>query len=198
MTARHEKRMTRPPLPLAASVLIVLLPLLLTGCAAPDGKTQLRYMAWGNPEQLQTEQTIIAEFEKSHPKIHVKLTMVPGSGYQDKLHLMLASRTAPDVMRVDHYYFPELVRKEYFAPLDDFIRQDPDLDPADFFPVALREGRYEGKLYGLNVLFGGIQIYYNKKMFQEARLEDPYALYQQGRWDWDAFLAAARRMTREA
>jgi multiple sugar transport system substrate-binding protein len=175
----------------------LILPLLLAGCAEPDPRTLIRYMAWGNPEQLQTEQKIIAEFEKRHPDLRVKLTMVPGSGYQDKLHLMLASRTAPDVMRVDHYFFPSLVRKEYFAPLDDFIRGDSHFDRADFFPVALREGNYEGKLYGLNVLFGGIQIYYNKDMFRGAGLEDPYELYRQGRWTWDTFLRAAKRMTRE-
>ena len=39
----------------------LLLPLLLAGCADPDGRTLIRYMAWGNPEQLQTEQKIIAE-----------------------------------------------------------------------------------------------------------------------------------------
>jgi multiple sugar transport system substrate-binding protein len=178
--------------------LCALIALLPGGCAEPDGRTQLRYMAWGNPEQLETEKKIIAEFEKRNPELRVKLTMVPGSGYQDKLHLMLASRTAPDVMRVDHYFFPSLVRKEYFSPLEPFIQNDPSFDLDDFFPITLRESSHEGKLYGLNVLFGAIQIYYNKSLFQAAGLEDPYALYRQGRWDWDAFLHAAKRLTREA
>src|SRR5206468_682490 len=52
------------------------------------------------------------------------------------------------------------------------------------------------QLYGLNVLFGAVQIYYNKSLFQAARLDDPYDLYRQGRWDWNAFLKAAKRLTR--
>jgi multiple sugar transport system substrate-binding protein len=109
---------------------------------------------------------------------------------------MLASRTAPDVFRVDHYNFPAIVRKGYFLPLDPLVAQEPPGFLNDFMPVALEEGRYQGKLYGLNVLFGPMIIYYNKKLFQEAGLPDPYELDKQGKWTWEAFVSAARKLTR--
>lgn len=172
-----------------------------TGCvrapqAGKDGRVTIRYMAWGNPEQLAVERQIAAEFEKINPNVRVHLFMVPGSSYADKLQLMLASRTAPDVMRADHYYFPALARKNYFLPLDPLIAQEKPGFLDDFVPLALDEGRWNGALYGMNVLFGGVMIYYNKKLFAEAGLPDPYDLHKQGRWDWATFVAFAQKLTK--
>jgi multiple sugar transport system substrate-binding protein len=182
------------------ALLLAVAVLCLPGCARSEagdaGRVTIRYMAWGNPEQLAVERQIAAEFEKRHPGIHVHLFMVPGSAYSDKLQLMLASRTAPDVVRADHYYFPALVRKEYFRSLEPFIAREPAGFLADFIPLALEEGRWRGELYGLNVLFGAMLIYYNQDLFRQAGLPDPYQLDRQGKWDWAAFVRAAQAITR--
>jgi multiple sugar transport system substrate-binding protein len=168
------------------------------GCAPrqKDERTTIRYMAWGNPEQLAVERQIADEFERLNPKVRVHLVMVPGSSYADKLQLMLASRTAPDVMRVDHYYYPALVRKGYFLPLMPFIEQEGGDFLADFSPVALDECRYRGELYAMNVLFGPVILYYNKALFAAAGLPEPYGLAKQGRWAWDTFVNATERLTK--
>jgi multiple sugar transport system substrate-binding protein len=181
-----------------AVLLLLGLAALAGGCApgARDGRTRIRYMAWGNPEQIAVEKQLVEEFEKRRPDIDVHLFMVPGSSYADKVQLMLASRTAPDVLRVDHYYFPALARKEYFLPLDPLIAREPPGFLEDFTPLAIEEGRWQGTLYGLNVLFGPVMIYYNKSLFQKAGLTDPYELHKQGKWDWETFVKSARALTR--
>ncbi len=178
---------------LAATVFIC-----LGGCAHRDsGKVTIRYMAWGNADHLAVEQAIIDRFEKSHPNIHVKLFMVPDSAYHQKLQIMLASRSAPDVMKVDLYFFPALVRKGYFRSIQPFIDADPTFDEADFFPQALEECRYKGQLYGLNVAFGGHVIYYNKTMFKNEGIPDPYELYKRGEWTTDKFVEVASKLTKK-
>ena len=170
-----------------------------SGCARPRdprGRVTIRYMAWGNPEQLAVERRIADEFEKRNPGVRVHLFIVPGSSYTDKLQLMLASRTAPDVMRCDHYYFPALARKEYFLPLDPLAAREPRDFLDDYARLALEEGTWRGTLYGMNVLFGPVLLYFNKKTFAEAGLTDPYALHKRGRWDWQAFVESARALTR--
>lgn len=170
--------------------------LLGVGCGKEeDGVVELRYMAWGNPQQLALEEKLLAEFNKENPGIRAKLLKVPGTAYGNKMIIMLASRTAPDVMRVDHYNFPAHVQKGYFMPLDGFIAKDPTFRLDDFIPVTVEEGRYQGKLYGLNVLFGSILMYYNKTMVQKAGLEDPFEVWKKGGWTWDRYLDYAKRMT---
>ena len=174
--------------------LLGLLP--LVACVPDDFHgTEIRYMAWGNPQQLKLEKQFCEEFSQSHPGIRVKFIQTPSSAYHYKMVLMLASHTAPDVMRVDHYDFPALVAKDYFYPLDDLIRKDPEYKLSDYFPGAMEEGRYRGKMYGLSVLFGAPIIYYNKDLLAKANLEEPYNLWKRGEWTWDAYLRYAQAMT---
>ena len=173
---------------------------LVSGCLpslrSSDGRTTLNYMAWGNFEQLAVEQQVADAFEKRHPDVRVHLFMVPGSAYADKMQLMLASRTAPDVLRVDHYYFPALVRKDYFLPLDAFAAREGAGFLDDFVQVALDECRYNNKLYALNVLFGPVVFYYNKTLFEKAGLPTPYAMSQIGEWNWDNYIQFAQALTK--
>ena len=173
--------------------------LALTVSCTPQSQNliEINYMAWGNPQQLELEQKLCDEFNAANPGIRVKLFKVPGSAYGNKMIVMLASRTAPDVMRVDHYNFPALVQKDYFLPMDELIANDPEFSLDDFFEVAVDEGRYKGKLYGMNVLFGSIVMYYNKTMVQKAGLEDPFELWKKGEWTWDRYLGHAKKMTKK-
>lgn len=182
---------------LALAALGLLVP---AGCsratACPSGKTCLRYMAWGNPEQLDVERKIIAKFNRDNPDLHIKLFTVPASSYGQKMTTMLVSGTAPDILRVDHYNFAAMQKKGYFVDLTPYAARDPSYSASDFVPTAIEEGTVEGRLYGLNVLFGGILIYYNRTLFEEAGLEDPYRLYLRGEWTWDQFRKSAIALTR--
>ncbi len=114
----------------------------------------------------------------------------------NKAIVMLASRTAPDVMRIEHFNFPQLVKKDYFLPLDAVTKDDPEFKPADFFPWTLAEGTYKGKLYGLNTMSGAAILYYNKTMVKDAGLEDPNAVAKRGEWTYDRFREYAIAMSR--
>jgi len=160
------------------------------------GRVTIRYMAWGNPEQLGAEMELIKEFERRFPNIHVRLTLVPGSAYYQKLQVMLASGTAPDVFRCDHYQFPAYAHRGYFMPLDQFIDNDPRFRYEDYFTLTIREGMYQGQFYGPNVLFGSRVIYYNRTLFAQEGLPDPYEQYKRGEWTFEQFLDAARRLTK--
>ncbi len=167
----------------------------LSACAPEETGTVVRYMAWGTPQQLALEKRLCEAFSAAHPGVTVRFIQTPSSAYHNKMVLMLASRTAPDVMRVDHYDFPAMAAKDYFHPLDALIAKDPTYRLEDYFPGATEEGRAKGGLYGLNVLFGSPIIYYNKDILKKAGLGEPYALWRRGEWTWDAYRRYAKAMT---
>jgi len=172
--------------------------ILLAGCGSSgsSGKIELRYMAWGSPEQLALEQHICDEFNQRNPDLDVKFFRVPGNSYMNKAIVMLASRTAPDVMRIEHFNFPQLVKKDYFLDLGTLTKEDKTFKASDFFPWTLAEGTYQGKLYGLNTMSGAVILYYNKSMIKAARLEDPNDLAKRGDWTYDRFRQYAIAMSR--
>ncbi len=164
-----------------------------------EGEVVLTYMAWGNPQQLDIERRIINMFNekcrREGKRIRVEFFMTPSSAYGYKLRLMYASDCAPDTMRVDHYDFASMVCKGYFLDITEMAR-DRDLNAGDFHPAAMRENYHQGRLYGLNVLFGCPVIYYNQDLFAQQNVTDPYTLWQHGEWTWDAFEEAVRHLTR--
>lgn len=172
---------------------------LALGCACSpekDNRIQLRYMAWGNVQQLAIEQKIVDEFNKRNPDINVRLFKVPGTSYRNKMVVMFASRTAPDVVRVDHYDFPQLAERNYFMDLEQIIAKDPEYKLSDFYPLSVEECRVNGRLQGVNVLFGGGIMFYNKQLLQEAGLDDPNELWKRGEWTYEKVTEYARKCTK--
>jgi multiple sugar transport system substrate-binding protein len=159
----------------------------------------IHYMTWGNPQQLQTERVVIGRFnalcQSAGKPLRVEMFMPPAGGYPQKLLMMLASGEAPDVARVDHYNFSSWAAKGYFRDLTPIANNDPAFHADDFHPSAMRENYYHGRLYAMNMLFGGMICYYNASLFRAAGLDDPYHLWKKGKWTWAAFEDAATRLT---
>jgi len=160
------------------------------------GKTNITYMAWGYPGHLRTERQLIEKFEEVNPDVHVHFIMAPMSSYFDKLGIMLASGTAPDVFRVFPTYFAHYAKVGYLKKLDPLMAADPTYDPDDFFKQARDVGLYQGDHYALGVIFGRMLIYYNKTLFAQAGVEEPWDAFREGRWTWDEMLQTAKKLTR--
>ena len=178
---------------------IIFLGILIASCSPDTSANQIkiRYMAWGNPEQLALEEQLCDRFNQENPEINVKFLKVPGSAYANKTIVMLASDTAPDVLRIDHYNFANLQRKDFFLDLTDLSKKDPEFTESDFFRQCIEECKVNGRLFGLNVLFGGTVIYYNKSMIAKAGVDDPYLLWTKGQWTYDKFVDTAIKLTKK-
>src|SRR5690625_1165143 len=89
-----------------------------------------------------------------------------------------------------------LAQEELIIAYDDII----DLSQSKVTDALLEAGRIstDGKVYKVDTL-GAVQngggMFYNKTMFEQAGLEDPYELVQKGEWTWEAMLAAAKALT---
>jgi len=153
-------------------------------------------MAWGNPEQLKAEQQLVDRFNQENPDLMVRLFTVPSSNYVPKATLMLASGTAPDVMRIDHYVFPSLQPKGYFHDLTEFVKKDKTFSESDFYPTAMAECKVGDRYFALNTLFGGIVMYYNRTLLEAAHLEDPYQLFLKNEWTIPKYREYAKVLTK--
>ena len=173
---------------------------LVRGADAGDAQrgTVVRYMAWGYPSHLATDMELIRLFESmpENSDVRVEFVMAPMRSYFDKLQMMLVSGTAPDVFRINPTYYYSFIRKGFLQELDPLMAADPEWNLDDFFELATVQPLYHGKRYALTVIFGTNLIYYNKTMFKEAGVRDPWQLYEAGEWTWDTFLDTARKLTR--
>jgi len=161
-----------------------------------SGKTIVRYMAWGYPSQLNTEQKLIDAFNAANPDLQVTFIMAPMFSYYDKVQLMLATGTGPDVLRTNPEHFKRYIRLGYFRDLEPFMAADPGYHAEDFFKISRDAALYNGRHHGIGILLTKTLIYYNKTLFDEAGIEDPWQRYRKGQWTWDDYLEVAKLLTK--
>ncbi|MFH2203362.1 MAG: extracellular solute-binding protein [Elusimicrobiota bacterium] len=153
------------------------------GRGAQDG-TVLRLSGWSSsPEEAKLIETQIAEFESLHPGLRVKFEPIVGD-YMQKLQVLFASRTEPDVFYLDSKDIDRMAYYGVLEPLDAHLAAAGD-DGEDFYANLLACFRGpDGRLYGLPKGFSTLALYYNKDLLAQAGVQEPPR-------DWAALLRAA-------
>ena len=134
-----------------------------------------------NPLDNKFMEEIVVQFNETHPTIHVKGVLVPGTETEiTKLMTAVAAGTGPDVYYLDRFTVAQRARYGVLEPVEDYLVQvgvDIEALKSKFFDFAIKEATYNGKLYALPWDTDARVLYYNKKLFKEAGL-DPNAQLQ--------------------
>ena len=130
----------------------------------------------------------IDKFTASHPDISVQLLEITGDYYQ-KLLVMIAGKTAPDLMWMGEP-FVEFANRDVFLDVTKNVEQE--VDRRQFVPEALDWYRLGNRQYGIAFGFDLRFIVYNKQLFDEAGVP-----YPNDRWTYNDFLDKAQRLTRK-
>jgi multiple sugar transport system substrate-binding protein len=131
---------------------------------------------------------ILIEFEKQHPDIKVELLHIPQNYFQ-KIHLLFASNTAPDVIFMNNQYLPIYANAGVLEDLSGYVQE---LEFDKFYPKALETLSWEGKTYGVPRDVSNLVIYYNKSLFDKKGVK-----YPKKGWTYEEFLDTAKRLTDE-
>ena len=140
---------------------------------------------------------LIKKFESTHPNIKVRLQNESGGsqGAMSKLQTMIAAKEGPDVMAIHGAFFVPLAAKGALMDLGPLSETHSDLKLDDFSSKILDICRHEGKLYSLPRYTAVYTLFYNKTLFDEAKIAYPGT---KGEWTWDAYLKAAQALTKDS
>lgn len=132
-------------------------------------------------------------FEKKY-NCKIKLVSLQWEAFNSQVATAMASGQPYDICGLSAAHYPQSVIQGLYEPLNDYIYEDDIYNAKTGIGIDINNSRYfefKGKLYGVSdhddVYTPFMQVmYYNKVMFEEAELEDPLKLWQQGKWDWAA------------
>ncbi len=111
-----------------------------------------------------------------------------------KLSQLIQSGDAPDVVSVYSGDMPNMALKGLLEPLDGLTDFENDLYSQEVNDTSFMFGSSH---YAVSNSISPNMILYNKTMFKNAALDDPYELYQEGKWDWNTFRQAALDLTQD-
>lgn len=117
--------------------------------------------------------------------------LIPWDIYTMKLMAMISANDSPDIVLASNAYMPSMPIMKILQPVDKYITEK-DIG----YPNVIDSFRWNGDNYVAYVSgVWGLVTWYNKKLFEEAGLKTPRQLYNEGKWDWDAFYNSAKALT---
>jgi multiple sugar transport system substrate-binding protein len=160
------------------------------GLAAAQ-KTEITYMAWYNTTESEAADTqkVLDKFNASQDKIHVTLISVSRADYETKLNTMAAARQLPDTCMMAE---PMTIRYAAAGLLADMS----DVYTAAEAPLKSLAFTYKGKTVGYSCADEVLVLYYNKKLFDAAKIPYPPASADKA-WTWKQFVDAAKKLTKD-
>jgi multiple sugar transport system substrate-binding protein len=154
---------------------LVLSASVIAGCGgsseSSSGSADLTLWTGFTDRELGVMKDVIADFEKTHPDIHVK---VVGGISDDKIVAAIRGGNAPDVA---HSFDAGAYTGAYcsngaWIDLADYMKQDGLSD--DVFPEVPRQySQFEGTRCALPMLADVYGLYYNKDLLAKAGIDSP-------------------------
>lgn len=161
-----------------------------------EGAFKGQTLKWWNNWTQEDPNGTIAEFEnKTGAKI--EYSHISGNGvtpeYYGQAANAIAAGTGPDVLCVYDWAAPSWIRKGLLNPLTEVM----DLKNDEYYKgyeaylgqSILDFFSYEGEYYGWNTkdVLTTTYMVYRKDLIEEAGLDDPYELWENGEWTYDKF-----------
>lgn len=151
-------------------ILLIFISLILIACSNKVDSGKIVFSSWGSIDEISILKPIIEEFSKRN-NINVELIYIPENYFQ-KLHMMFASNTEPDVLFMNNFNLPVYADSKVLEPIDKYILNDK-FDKLVFFNQALKSLSWKGQLYCLPRDISNLVIYYNKDIFLKKNVNIP-------------------------
>jgi multiple sugar transport system substrate-binding protein len=166
------------------------------GDATTDGngdsgeKVKITYSFWGTPEEAKTVQAVADKFNAEQGKIEVTVMDIPHDTYVEKLNTMAAGQELPDCGIMSEAGTLQFAEQGLLADISSMY------EGAKSAPLESLAFKSDGKTVAYSAANEVLILYYNKKMFDEAKVEYPPASADNA-WTWDQFVAAAKKLTKD-
>lgn len=173
------------------SVIAVIAFSVIAAVSVTAAPVEISYMMWYNTTQSegQTQQAIVDKYNASQNRIKVSLILIPRDGFETKVNTMAAAGQLPDCTTLSEAMAIEFAANNLLADVSSMY-------PADAAPLKTCTFTYKGKPVGYSSGNEVLLLYYNKKLFDAAKLPYPPASADKA-WTWDQFVQAARKLTKD-
>lgn len=148
----------------------------------PKNFTVVQFASWGSKSEVDIIKPMLKEFELQNPDIRVDFMHIPQNYFQ-KIHLLFASNTAPDVIFINNFYLPVYANAGLLEPLQ---------ADNNFYEKSLKALSWENTLYAIPRDVSNLVIFYNKDIFRKNNLSFPTE-----DWTFDEFLNVAQKLTHD-
>ncbi|MCK9287700.1 MAG: extracellular solute-binding protein [Sphaerochaetaceae bacterium] len=158
--------------------------------AATGEKEKIVWVAYGYLAENKADR-IIADFEAKYPQYDVEYVDLGSTDYIMRLDTMIAAGDRVDMaLTLDSIEYTKRAKEGMFLPIEKYLTED-GFDLLDGFGDGIKASYINDELYGLPYTKGGFYIFYNKDMFDAAKVA-----YPTDDWTWADFEKVSKALTK--
>lgn len=166
-------------------LLTLALALTVTASAAP---VTLTYWQYDFATKVSTMNELIKKFEAQNPDIKIKQETFPYDAYNQKVASSVPAGQGPDVVNLFYGWLPQYVDSGFLQPLP--AKDFPTKQIESTFVPMVQTSKINGQYYALPTSVRTLAVFYNKDLFQQARIVPPRT--------WEEFIAAGQKIVKGA
>lgn len=153
-----------------------------------DEKVTLVYGVW-DKNQEPVMRKVADKFQESHPNIKINIELTPYKQYWTKLETQATGGNLPDVFWINGPNIAKYANANLLAPITDKVKSD-NVNLDDFPKSLVDLYTINGQLYGIPKDWDTTAVWYNKKIFDDAKVP-----YPTSDWDWNTMREMAKKLT---
>jgi len=104
---------------------------------------------WALGREGEVVQSRVAEFERTHAGVRVRVQQIPWSAAHEKLLTAYVGGAMPDVFQVGNTWIPEFAALHALDPLDERLRRSRVMPADDYFPGLFDANAVNGHTLGV-------------------------------------------------
>ena len=151
-----------------------------------NSKCVIQFASWGSESEISILKPILADFEKENPDIKVEFMHIPQNYFQ-KIHLLFASNTAPDVIFINNQYLPIYANAGVLSGMSGYFSQE-ELD--QYYRSSLGALSWKAEIFAVPRDVSNLVIFYNKDLFDKYRIP-----YPRSGWTYEEFIETSEKLT---
>ena len=156
--------------------------------SSEDGITTIKIAHWWSDAKPIWD-SVIKEFETSHPNIRVQQEVMSFNVMKDKvLTQSAAGEHVGDLLPLEDWFAQELIEREFFVDISELVARD--FDSSEYFPIALSTFYNEKNLQAWPVALITYPLVYNVEIFDKAGIP-----YPDTTWSFETLLQTAKQLT---
>ena len=180
-----------------ATYVVVSLLLLVLPIPVQAQSRVVDFAVYSSPERLPLYEEFFAAFTEK-TGIEVNFIQVPGNQIQkwEQVITRVAGGVSPDIVGAVSVEFVQYAAVGLAQPFDPYLSMDDSVSIDDLIPSLVEAFQWQNQQYLMPYGASGVPLAYNQRLFDEAGLARPPAMWGDPGWTWESFLSVLRSLTR--
>jgi len=179
--------------------LFILAAIFLTACdrvqQTSSDSSVVQLSVWAHAGQAGERRTIehqVQAFNHQHDDMQITLTFIPERSYNAQVQAAAIAGALPDLLEFDVPYLYNYAWQGHLQPLETLL---PNTLQQDLLPSIIKQGTYQGHLYGIGTFDSGLALYTRRSLLQKMNIRIP--VHPNQAWNVQEFERLLARLARE-